>query len=429
MTQIESVKISKLKLLENNPRKIEKTQFDKLCKSLQEDPGFLHDRPILVHKTDGQLLVYAGNQRVRAAKKLGWKEIPCIIEEGLSEEIVKKRTIVDNKTYGEFDFEILANDFDMEMLFDAGFTAKDFDLGESPVEQIEGESEEDGEVLEPGKDEDSITRPGDLYELGDHRLVCGDSTMPDDVQKCLNGDEPILMVTDPPYGVNYNPSWRDPSKIGTDGIRSKVKSKGLVKSDDQANWGLTYSLFTGSVAYVWCASLFNHIIAKDLLNTNFELVSQIIWSKQNFILSRGDYHWQHEPCWYAVKKDHPHNWQGSRKEATVWEIIKANGYVKPKEGDENTGHSTQKPLECMARPIRNNSAKGEGVYDPFLGSGTTLIAAEMLCRKCYGLEISPAYVDICVRRWLKYMKKNGKDIILKKNGENINPDVYLNANE
>jgi hypothetical protein len=136
MTEIVNVKISKLKLLEKNPRKIDKIQFEKLCKSLQDDPQFLQNRPVLIHKHENQLHVYAGNQRVRAAKKLGWKDIPCIIEENLSEEIIKARTIKDNKTYGEFDFDILANEFDMETLFDAGFTAADFDLSEKSIEEI-----------------------------------------------------------------------------------------------------------------------------------------------------------------------------------------------------------------------------------------------------------------------------------------------------
>jgi DNA modification methylase len=416
MTEIVNVKISKLKLLEKNPRKIDKIQFEKLCKSLQDDPAFLNNRPVLVNEQDGKLEVYAGNQRVRAAKKLGWKEVPCIVEKNLSDEIVKARTIKDNKTYGEFDFDILANDFEMEMLFDAGFTASDFDLNEKSVEQIEGECEEDGEVLEPGKDEDAVTQPGDLFELGDHRLVCGDSTMPDDVHKCLNGDEPILMVTDPPYGEGLghdHKNWKK-GKINKNndyGIDAKIENHQI------SDWRITYSLFPGSTAYIWHSDKKTFIVSGNLIDCDFEIINCLIWIKPNHVLSRGDYHYKHEPCLYAVKKGCKHNWQGSRKEFTTWDIAAGGGFSKLKEDDEKTSHGTQKPLECMARPIRNNSAKGEGVYDPFLGSGTTLIASEMLGRKCYGLEISPAYCDIIVNRWIKYRQKNNLSTEFKKNGD------------
>ena len=174
------------------------------------------------------------------------------------------------------------------------------------------------------------------------------------------------------------------------------------------------------MAYTWCASWFLDEVAQSLKNSEYEIKSLIIWVKQHFALSRGDYHWQHEPCWYAVKRDHPHNWQGSRKESTVWEIANLNCFGKSKEeGEERTCHSTQKPIECMARPIRNNTAQGEGIYDPFLGSGTTLIAAEQLGRICYGIELSPSYVDVIVNRWVKYMKKHNKPFLIKLNGQEI----------
>jgi DNA modification methylase len=184
------------------------------------------------------------------------------------------------------------------------------------------------------------------------------------------------------------------------------------------NWADAWKLFPGSIAYVWCASWFLPEVASDLDDAQFERKSLIIWVKQHFALSRGDYHWQHEPCWYAIKKDHNHNWQGARDQSTVWEISNLNAFGgKSNDEDERMAHSTQKPLECMSRPIQNNTAKGDGVYDPFLGSGTTLIACEQLDRKCYGIEISPAYCDIIVKRWIKYRTKMGKDAIVKRNGE------------
>lgn len=402
------IPISKLKLNEKNPRKIDKDQFEKLCRNIESDPEYFTMRPCLVNETPEGNIVYAGNQRLRAAKKLGLKEVPCIITKDVPEDLLKKRIVLDNITHGEHDFEMLSSLYDPLELLELGM--KEHDLHLDAAELIESEPEEDGEVLEPAKDEDAETKLGDIYELNDHRIICGDSTLPEYVEKCLNGAEPILMVTDPPYGVEYDPNWR--TKSLKDGGK---RAKGIVQNDDKVNWALAYSLFPGSIAYVWHSL---KMPMQTLIDAGYEIISQIIWVKQHFALSRGDYHWQHEPCWYAVKKGHSHNWQGSRKECTIWEIANLNCFGKSKEdGEERTAHSTQKPIECMAKPIRNNTAKGEGVYDPFLGSGTTLIAAEQLSRICYGIELSPAYVDIIVNRWKNYMVKNGRQYTIKRNGE------------
>lgn len=152
-------------------------------------------------------------------------------------------------------------------------------------------------------------------------------------------------------------------------------------------------LFPGDVAYVWCASLFSPSVAASLAAAHFDLRAQIIWDKTRLIIGRGDYHWQHEPCWYAVRKGKKGHWAGDRKQTTVWAI--------PHQKSE-TGHGTQKPVECMKRPIENNSIVGDWVYDPFLGSGTTLIAAEMTHRKCCGIELNPVYCDVIIRRWQQF---------------------------
>lgn len=215
------------------------------------------------------------------------------------------------------------------------------------------------------------------------------------------------MVTDPPYGVSYDPSWREEVDLGLG-----KRSKGLVKNDDKIQWTEAYSLFTGDVSYVWHAGKYTDIVLSNLKDCGFEPVSQIIWAKQHFALSRGDYHWQHEPCWYAVKKGKKHNWQGDRTQSTLWEIKNNNSF-----GNSNTeetfGHGTQKPIECMARPIRNNSIDGDVIYDPFLGSGSTMVAAHQLNRKCYGMELDPKYCQVIIDRMIKLdptleIKRNGK---------------------
>lgn len=405
---IVQVPIKDLTLLERNPRKITKDQMEKLCKSIKSDPDFLYNRPVLVNDKEGKLTVYAGNQRVRAAQKLKWKEIPCIIEKNISEEIIKERIIKDNKTYGEFDFDILANEWDTDLLLDAGFSADEL-IGAN-IEDLGSTEEDESEVLEPAKDEDAISKLGDVYELDGHYVVCADSTDPTLVNPILDNHQPIIMVTDPPYGVNYDPNWRGKAGKGQ-------KAAGKVQNDSQNDWSISYSIFKGSIAYIWCASWFLPEVAQNIKNCDFELKSLIVWVKQNFSLSRGDYHWKHEPCWYAVRKGCQHNWKGDRKQTTLWEIANLNCFGKSKEEDERTAHSTQKPIECMARPIRNHTDEGDYVYDPFLGSGTTLIAAEQLNRKCIGVEISPAYVDIIVNRWINWRKKHGLEHNFTKNGK------------
>lgn len=400
---LKTFNISDLKDYEKNPRKLTKEQFKHLKESLSKFG--LIDKPVCT--SDGRLI--GGHQRKKVLQDLAVKEVECYVpDRELTEKEIEELCIRLNKATGEWDWDILANDWEVEDLLEWGFTEEE--LTGQDVTEIRSAGEEDNEVLEPGKDEDAITKLGDIYEVGDHRLVCGDSTNSECVNSCLGGVEPILMVTDPPYGVNYDPKWRDVAGKG-------CRAKGKVQNDDKINWALAWHLFPGSVAYIWHACWHAAEVQTGLLDAEYEIISQIIWVKQHFALSRGDYHFQHEPCWYAVKKGHKHNWQGARDQSTTWEISNLNAFGKGKEeGDERTAHSTQKPLECMARPIRNNTAKGEGVYDPFCGSGTTLIASEMLGRKAYCIELSPAYCDIIVNRWIKNRKNNGLSAEVKKNG-------------
>lgn len=404
--KIETRKLSSLRDHSKNPRILSKDQEEHLRASLNKFG--LIDKIII--NTDGTII--GGHQRKRTLKKMGVNEIECMVpERSLTEKEVEELNIRLNKNTGDWDWDILANQWDFKDLIDWGFSTDE--LLDASAEEIE-EIGEDEDILEPGDDADAQTKLGDIYELNNHRLVCGDSTLPEYVAKCLNGSEPILMVTDPPYGVEYDPDWRDRAGKG-------CRAKGKVQNDDKVNWSLAWHLFPGSVAYIWHAGKHCGEVEKSLTDSEYQIISQIIWVKQHFALSRGSYHWQHEPCWYAVKKDHPQNWQGSRKETTTWQIANLNCFGKSKEdGEERTAHATQKPIECMAKPIRNNTAAGEGVYDPFLGSGTTLIAAQQLKRICYGIELSPAYCDIIVDRWKKYMFKCGLPFTIKKNDEALN---------
>jgi DNA modification methylase len=204
--------------------------------------------------------------------------------------------------------------------------------------------------------------------------------------------------------VNYDPSWRDKS-LGT---WSQPRSVGTVENDDRADWSEAYSLFPGDVTYVWHPAgarqveFFNSLVA-----SGFEIRMQIIWAKSHFPIGRGNYHVQHEPCWYAVRKGKTGHWSGDRKQSTLWQIANMSAFRggERKPEDAKSGHGTQKPVECMKRPIENNSSPGQAVYEPFSGSGTTIIAAEMTGRTCHAIEITPAYVDLAVKRWQDFTGK------------------------
>jgi DNA modification methylase len=248
-------------------------------------------------------------------------------------------------------------------------------------------------------DENAVVAPGptdivrgELFMLGAHRLLCGDATSAGDVTRLLDGATPGLMATDPPYGVSYDPAWRhrvNPHQ------RTAV---GRVMNDDRAEWTAAWQLFPGAIAYVWHAALKAPIVAADLETAGFKIRSQIIWQKQHFALSRGDYHWAHEPAWYAVRGTG--QWRGDRRQTTVWEVPNLNPMGGTRAADNAvTGHGTQKPVRLFELPMLNHTLVGEALYDPFCGSGTALIAAEKLGRACYALEIDPQYVQVTVTRW------------------------------
>lgn len=396
-----TLKLKDLKENAKNPRRITKHDAEHLQRSITR---FGVCEPLVVN-TDNTII--GGHQRYRTLKKLGYKEVSVYVpDKMLDDKQADELTIRLNRNSGEFDYDILANKFEVDDLLDWGFSDNELDLN---IEAIEG-TEPDDEEIDPPKEAKS--KLGDLYVLGNHRLLCGDSTNPDDVKKLLECGEPILMVTDPPYGVNYDPDWRGRAGKGQ-------SASGKVMNDNKVNWSLAWVLFPGSVAYIWHAGCHGAEVQKSLEDAEFETKAQIIWAKQHFALSRGDYHWKHEPCWYAIKKGHEHNWQGSRKETTVWEISNLNSFGKSTNEDERTNHSTQKPLECMSTPIRNNSAEGELIYDPFVGSGITLIACEQLKRNAYCMELDPVYCDMVVTRWKNYMVKKGESYKIILNNKEI----------
>jgi DNA modification methylase len=345
--------------------------------------AFGFTNPIFVGE-DGD--VVAGHGRLAAARLLGLTEVPVIVLRGLSEVQRRQLMLADNRIAlnAGWDLDMLQLELkdlsalgaDLSVL---GFTGAELARALQPAG---GGLTDENEI--PKLAEDAVTIAGDVWCLGPHRIACGDCTDASVVAALLGTDKPLLMVTDPPYGVNYDPAWRH--RIGV----NKSMRIGKVANDGRADWAEAWALFPGSIAYVWHGALHATTVAESLRKQGFGIRAQIVWAKQRLVIGRGDYHWQHEPCWYAVRaKGH---WTGDRKQTTLWTI--------PSGGqDTETAHGTQKPVECMRRPMLNNSSPGQTVYEPFLGSGTTLIAAESTGRICLGIEIDPLYVDVAVRRW------------------------------
>ena len=395
-SEIETWPIEKLRPYARNAKMHGDDQVAKIAASMAK---FGWTVPCMV-ADDGELI--AGHGRVLAATMLGLSEVPVIRLGHLDEAERRAYRIADNKLteMGDWDEAVLrdeiagllAEDFDLSLL---GITDEDLDALLQDPEIGDGAIEGEDEI--PETPEDPVSRPGDMWVLENHRLLCGDSTVATDVERVLGTVKPLLMVTDPPYGVQYDPGWRN--KTGA----SATKRTGKVLNDDRADWREAWALFPGDVAYVWHGALHATTVAESLMAAGFNVRSQIIWAKDRLVLSRGDYHWQHEPCWYAVKKTGKGHWAGDRKQTTLWQI--AN-----KDQDAETVHGTQKPVECMRRPILNNSSPGQAIYEPFMGSGTTLIAAETTGRVCLGIELNPAYVDVAVQRWQQF---TGQDAVLE----------------
>ncbi len=373
-----------------NARKISPAAVDKVSASIKE---FGWRQPIVV---DPEGVIVCGHTRLLAAKKLGLTEVPVHVASDLTPAQIKTFRIMDNRSHDEakWDLELLAPELSELQAMSVDLLMTGFDGVELAklMESNPGLTDPDAVPDPPAA---PTTVAGDLWSLGRHRLLCGDSTCATDVERVLGGVKPLLMVTDPPYGVEYDAGWRNTAKRA-DGTPIGASAIGKVTNDTQADWREAYALFPGDVAYVWHAGNKAHVVAEGLEASGFEIRAQIIWAKSQFVIGRGHYHPHHEPCWYVVKhrQGATGHWTGDRKQTTLWQID------KPQKSE--TGHSTQKPVECMKRPMENNSSPGQAVYDPFLGSGTSIIAAEMTGRSCIGLEISPIYCDVIIKRWEQF---------------------------
>lgn len=388
--QVDKVKISEVKTNPKNPRLIKDDKFLKLVKSIQEFPQMLELRPIVVDENN---IVLGGNMRLKACKEAGLKEVFIVRAKNLTELQKDEFIVKDNVGFGEWDWDMLANEWDVEKIQDWGLDLP-VDLS---VTELEAE-EDDFSVPEGGIETDIVL--GDLFEIGEHRLLCGDSTCSDTVAKLMKGEKADMVFTDPPYGVDYQGgALSKRTKLDNDQKKTNIYSEVLPN----------LILFTVDKApmYIWHAAGYADMAA-HLWDNDLEIRTQIIWNKNmaQFGALSAQYKQKHEPCFYCFKKGNAPYWYGPTNEVTVWDVSRES---------KNEFHPTQKPIELPSRALNNSSKLGDNILDLFLGSGSTMVASHQLKRKCYGMELDPKYCQVIIDR----MKKLDPSLVIKRNGEII----------
>ena len=371
----------------SNPRIIKDDKFKKLVKSIQEFPQMLELRPIVV---DSNMVVLGGNMRLKACIAAGLKEVPIIVADQLTDEQKGEFIIKDNVGFGEWDWDLLANEWDVEALTDWGL---ELPFDNTPVLEAE---EDDYEA--PSEIKTDIVL-GDLIEIGNHRLLCGDSTDSDAVARLMNGQKADMVFTDPPYNVSYEGKTKDALTIQNDKMSIKDFSEFL-----SSVFSVLYlNSKEGSPIYVF-GPIEDGTFLNAFNDSGFKLQSILIWLKNTIVLGRKDYHYKHEPILYGWKEGAAHKWYGGRDKQTVFECNKP-----PRNGE----HPTMKPIELCEFYINNSTENNNIIIDAFLGSGSTMVAAHQLNRKCYGMELDPKYCQVIVDRMHKLdptleIKINGK---------------------
>jgi len=409
--KIEMWPLDRIRPFEKNARKIPQRAIDKVAASLQE---YGWQQPIVV---DIHGVIVVGHVRRLGALQLGWTEAPVHVADKLTPAQIRAYRLMDNRSNDETDWdlgllapelaELSALSFDLDL---TGFDVQELDtLLRDPMDEERANQA-------PPLPEVAVSRVGDLWLCGDHRVLCGDATGAQDVARLLGERKPFLMVTDPPYGISLDSEWRDRAGLNSCGPaepsymkkRTKGHTETSISGDTRADWSEAFALAPSlDVAYVWHASIYTREVLDGLLRIGFLYPQQIVWNKGRTVLTRTHYWYQHEPCWYVRKKNAP--WFGKAGEnSTIWDSPSPK-FIMGGSDEDKFDHPTQKPVALMRRPILNHLRRGELVYDPFLGSGTTLAAAELTERVCYGLELDPKYCDVIVKRW---QQLTGKEAIL-----------------
>jgi DNA modification methylase len=413
-----------------NPRRISDEELDSLERSIRSF-GFV--QPVLARKEDG--VVIGGHQRLLAARRLGLTTVPVTYLD-ISIEQARLLNLALNKISGSWDDALLARllaDLQASPNIDLSLSG----FGEDEIRDLlrSLETREKREQVESFDLDEALaeanraprSKPGDLWVLGDHRLLCGDSTDPEAVARLLDGAEPKLLATDPPYGVSLDGSWRDgvynalgpaektymridgqpdaedaPSAPGGAYPRRKGGRNTTISGDTRVDWSEAFALVPSlAVGYIWHAGVHAAEVAEGLQRIGFEIVAQVIWDKGLFAMGRSWYHWSHEPCWVVRRKGAKVRFLGSRDQATIWRVPSPK-MIMAGSAEPRLDHPTQKPLVLFETPIRNHLKAGESLYEPFCGSGTALIAAERTGTRCYAMEIDPIYLEVALRRWERF---------------------------
>jgi DNA modification methylase len=385
---IQKVKITEVKSNPNNPRLIKDDKFNKLVKSIKEFPKMLEIRPIVVNS---DMIVLGGNMRLKACKEAGLKEVSIIFAHDLTEEEQRQFIIKDNVGFGEWDWEQLANEWDADKLEDWGLDIPDFEVKEELAAE-----EDDYDI--PDEIQTDIVL-GDLFEIGDHRLLCGDSTCSDTVAKLMNGEKADMVFTDPPYNVDYgnikHPKFKQRSieNDNMSGQEFKDFCQGFVSN---------IALFCDGIVYCWAGPGKDGRIMFTVLDDNLHNSTMIIWNKDQFTLGRGKYQNKHEVCWFGWNKSGA-SFTEDRTLTNVWD------FARPKKSEL---HPTMKPIEIVENGLNHSSKIGDKVLDLFGGSGSTMVGCHQLKRKGYLMELDPKYCQVIVDR----MRKLDPALVIKKNG-------------
>ena len=383
-TDMQLVSLDKLVPYVNNARTHSAEQINKLRSSLREF-GFIN--PVIIDRDFG---IIAGHGRVLAAREEGITDVPCVFVDHLTEAQKKAYIIADNRMALDagWDEELLR--VEIESLQAEAFDISLTGFGDDEIADLfgkdAGDVKDDDYDLTAALEKAAFVEKGDVWVVGRHRLVCGDATNPDDVEKLMDGKKANLIVTDPPYGVSFKSA--SGLTIQNDSMKDEEFYNFLYKSF--AN--MVAHMESGGSAYVFHADTEGLTFRKAFIDAGFHLAGVCIWSKNSLVLGRSDYHWQHEPVLYGFLKNGKHRWYSDRKQTTIW------NFNKPK---RNENHPTSKPLDLLAYPIRNSSQENAIVIDTFGGSGSTLMACEQTNRICYTMELDEKYASVILRRYVE----------------------------
>lgn len=403
--QIESLSTDKLIPYEFNNRNHSEEQVNRIANSIKE---FGFNQPIVIDESN---IVLVGHGRLFAAKKLGLDKVPVLKKSGLSEAQKKGYRILDNKLQNDSTWSFDNLELEFGFLEDNGFELEPWGLDDLRGMFPEDEPEVTDDEFNPAEceNEETFIKLGDLIELGEHRVMCGDSTNAEQVVELMDGKQACLFNTDPPYGIAYVANAKSKNQAaGYDDIENdELDGEVLQEFLENCIRAFRPHLRDNTAFYLWHPMLTQGTFFAAAAAADILINRQIIWKKPQFIFGRGDYHWKHELAFYGWTKGNKPEFYGERNQDTVWEIGRENDKT----------HPTQKPLELFEIPIKNHTKKGELVAEPFLGSGSQLIAADKLGRICYGMEISPKYCHVIIERYKKHCEKVGKPFKCKINGE------------